>query len=77
MNYFENRNRQNEFEEEFEMHEQYGGVKKSKSKYQRTSGKYTDKCGKERTLYDKNGVKYIRKKSAKTGKFGYYKVKAA
>lgn len=51
-------------------------IKKKVSKYVKTTKTYRDKCGNVRVVYEKNGNTYIKKKSKKTGKFGYAKVKA-
>ena len=50
-------------------------VKKT-SKYVKTEMTHKDRCGKVRTVYTYNGVKYVKKRSARTGKFAYYRVKA-
>jgi len=57
---------------------QDGGAKSKKTvkKYEKTDKEHKDRCGKVRRIYERNGVMYIRKKSAKTGKFGYSKVKS-
>jgi len=56
---------------------QMDGGKKTKKivKYNKTDKEYKDKCGTIRRVYERNGMTYIRKKSKKTAKFGYYKVK--
>jgi hypothetical protein len=46
----------------------------SKNKYIKTSKEYKDKAGKTYKVYSKGENMYIKKKSAKTGKFGYRKV---
>ena len=47
----------------------------NKNKYIKTSKEYKDKAGKTYKVYSKGENMYIKKKSAKTGKFGYRKVK--
>ena len=63
----------------FEGHGQDGGKSKSKrvvKKYEKTEKVNKDRCGVVRRIYERNDVMYIRKKSKKTGKIGYYKVKS-
>ena len=47
---------------------------KNSIKYIKTSKEYKDKAGKTYKVYSKGENMYIKKKSAKTGKFGYRKV---
>lgn len=54
-----------------------GGFKSSVSNsYVKTNRKYKGKDGVEKILYKKNDIFYIKKKSVKTGKMIYHKVKA-
>jgi hypothetical protein len=66
-------------QEEQEEEQQSGGRSKSKKvvkKYEKTDKENKDRCGVIRRIYERNGVMYIRKKSKKTGKIGYNKVKS-
>jgi hypothetical protein len=50
-------------------------VVKKAEKYNKTDKQYKDKCNVVRKVYEKDGSMYIKKKSPKTGKFCFSKVK--
>lgn len=52
-----------------------GGAKRKATKPVKTDKVHKDKCRTVRKVYQKNGKYYIKKRSAKTGKFGFYNVK--
>lgn len=52
-------------------------VKKAADKPKKTAQKIVGSDGKPHTVYKKDGVSYIRKKSSKTGKFYYSRVTKA
>lgn len=52
------------------------GKTSTASKYVKTAREYKDKCGIVRRVYECKGSFYVKKRSAKTGKFSFYKVKS-
>lgn len=46
----------------------------SSKQYIKTDNRHTDKSGVTRIVYVKNGVKYIKKKSPKTGKYIHHRI---
>ena len=51
-----------------------GGANQKGVKYHKTTRKHTDKSGKTRTIYTKDGKEYVQRRSKKTGKVRYEKV---